>query len=158
MFFRHRESLRLWTRLVFLLSISTTGKIKFLYDSSSFCFSIINQIHILTSYLNMQSSRLNKCRHLSILFKRIWHKTKINAQIVIFLKAHFHNAYACGIHLILSIYSKTITFCWLRKALHIFIRIAILNHFIPLNRVFSFCKIHFTGLYLPFVQSQLFSR
>ncbi len=35
---------------------------------------------------------------------------------------------------------------------------AILNLFIPLNRAFPFYKNHFTDLYLPFLQSRLFSR
>ena len=56
----------------------------------------------------------------------------------------------------LSIQSEI--FCWLRKALHIYHIQSHSNLFCPLHRAFSFCKIHFTDLYPPFLQSRLFSR
>ena len=61
---------------------------------------------------------------------------------------HFHNACACGIHPFHSVFLQKQIFCRLRKTLHIYR--AFLFSFCPLHRVFSFCKIHFTKLHLPF--------
>ena len=69
---------------------------------------------------------------------------------------HFHNACACGIHPFHSVFLQKQIFCRLRKTLHIYR--AFLFSFCPLHRAFSFCKIHFTELHLPFLQNQLFSR
>ena len=56
----------------------------------------------------------------------------------------------------LSIQSQV--FCWLRKALHIYHTQSHSNLLCSLHRAFSFCKIHFTELCPPFLQSWLFSR
>ena len=61
---------------------------------------------------------------------------------------HFHNACACGIHPFHSVFLQKQIFCRLRKTLHICK--AFLFSFCPLHRTFSFCKIHFTKLHLPF--------
>ena len=60
----------------------------------------------------------------------------------------FHNACACGIHPFHSVFLQKQIFCRLRKTLHICK--AFLFSFCPLHRTFSFCKIHFTKLHLPF--------